>query len=61
MRAAITACRVAGTLTSATSVWQTKPPLGSLEHSAFGEVADHLLRKKWITGSSRHDRFGPPR
>jgi hypothetical protein len=27
------------------------------EHSAFGEVADHLLREKWVTGGSRHDRF----
>jgi hypothetical protein len=29
----------------------------SLEYPAFGEVADHLLREKWVTGGSHHDRF----
>ena len=29
----------------------------SPEYPAFGEVADHLLREKWVTGGSRHDRL----
>ena len=52
MRAPIAACRVAGTLTSPHRPGRHSCRC-SLEYSAFGEVADHLLREKWVAGGSR--------
>ena len=60
MRAAMVACSVAGTLTSATSAVADVAPRLPAQHAAFGEVAHDLLGEEWVTGGARGDRLAQP-
>ena len=60
IRALIAACRVAGTVTSATSASADVAAACSLEYPAFGQVAHDLLGEKRITGSPIGDRLAQP-
>ena len=57
MRAAMVACRVAGTLTSATSAVDTYAPRLPAQHTALGQFAHDLLGEKRITGGPLGDRL----
>ena len=55
MRAAMVACSVAGTLTSATSVSAGVAAALADEHAAFGEVTDDLLGEERVAGRALGD------
>ena len=59
MRAAMVACNVAGTLTSATSATATDTHRGSpCKHATFGEFADDLLGEERVAGCPFGDASG---
>ena len=55
MRAAMVACKVAGTLTSATSAVDTYAPRLPAQHTALGQFAHDLLGEKRVTGGPLGD------
>ena len=57
MRAAMVACNVAGTLTSAPSAVDLYAPRLPFQHATFGEFAHDLLREERITGGPPGDRL----
>ena len=59
MRAAMVACNVAGTLTSATSVIDMYAPRCP-QYSALGEFADDLFGEERVTGGPVGDRLAQP-
>jgi hypothetical protein len=59
MRAAMVACNVAGTLTSATSPIDTYAP-GSPRSTPLGQFTHDLLGEERITGGPLGDRLAEP-
>ena len=59
MRAAIVACNVAGTFTSATSALTGIRPAVP-EHTTLGQFAHDLLGEKRVTGCPLGDRLAQP-
>ena len=57
MRAAMVACNVAGTLTSATSAVEMYAPVCPTQHTTLGEFAHDLLGEERITGGPLGDRL----
>ena len=57
MRAAMVACKVAGTLTSAASAVDTYAPRLPAQHATLGQFAHDLLGEKRITGGPLGDRL----
>ena len=61
MRAAMVACTVAGTLTSAASVGRHVGAAVALQHAALGQIAHDLLGEKRVTGGPFDDHGAPTR
>ena len=61
MRAAMVACKVAGTLTSLTSAVDMYAPRLAAQHTTLGQFAHHLLGEERITGGPLGDHRGPAR
>ena len=57
MRAAMVACKVAGTLTSAASAVDLYAPRLPAQHAPLGQFAHDLLGEKRITGGPLGDRL----
>ena len=60
MRAAMVACSVAGTLTSATSAVDMYAPRLPAQHTTLGQFAHDLLGEERITGGPLGDRLAQP-
>ena len=60
MRAAMVACKVAGTLTSQTSAVETYAPRLPAQHTTLGQFAHHLFGEKRVSCGLLDDHGGQP-